>query len=103
MTGHIILKSWRIFRVTRSTAGLQFVAVGYTPHLDDVLISGNIKSWDAETSMLLTTKGEKVKLEGEPGRTREADHAWDRWVARHGVKKDPVDVSSRYYRGRVVA
>lgn len=99
----IVLQSWRVFRVTRNTNGLQFIAVGYTPHLDDVMISGSIKTWDALSRIISTDKQERIKLEGEPKSTRDTDNAWDRWISRHGIRKEPVDVSGRYYRGKVTA
>jgi len=92
---------WRVMRAKRYNK-VAFHIVACTPATDDTIISGAIKKWDADTAIAITDKGEKIRLVGEPGFNRAADNNWERWCNRKHID-DPMDVSSRYWKGRVSA
>lgn len=101
MAGPIIaMTKWTVYRVTTRAQALAFHIAGYVERNDDVLVSGAIKSWNPTTSIAVTDKGERIRLEGEPGTTRDADVAWQKWCCRWRVTKPPIDASSRYLQKR---
>lgn len=98
-----VLERWKVAK-TRKGNVWTVHAYGYCPREDTGWVSPPVMKYDADASTITTKTGERFKLEGEPGASRDADHAWQKFITRGRFKdEDIIDVSSRYWTGRVIA
>lgn len=93
----IQLERWAVFKVKsrlKAVTGKVYVS-GYCPTGDIGFVSGAVRAFDPPTATVTTTKGEFVKLVGEPGESRDGQLAWAKFCSMNRVVEDQ-DVSTRY-------
>lgn len=96
------LDRWKVAKVRKGNVWTVH-AYGYVAASDDGWVSPPITKWDEATSTITTKTGDRFRLEGEPGTSRDADAAWAKFLSRGRYKDEDVyDISSRYHSGKVI-
>ena len=92
----VVLTRWRVKKVKsrqKAVDGRAF-AYGYIEREDAGRVSHAIKTYDPATGLIMTGLQSFV-LEGEPGSSRDAEHAWLKFVSANAVT-DEQEVTARY-------
>jgi hypothetical protein len=94
-----ILERWRVVKCKRRASDTSWAvyAYGYCAKEDAGFITSPILKWNEKTAIISTQGGDRFHLSGEPGNSRDASQAWQRFVERYRIEAaNIVDVSERY-------